>query len=400
MTSFAQLLGVGFALTLIQGVAAIPWLILLNLDALRSQKRQPEAGFWLRWLAWVGGAVAGGTVLFALLLRSVQVKETLGVYGRLYGTALHVQIAVDFFVLIFAILMVLWPKGTAVALAAFREGWRQPMYWLLTTLALAALAITPWIPYFTFGENFKMAKDLGYDFMMLFAALFAVMAASMSISEEIEGRTAVTLMSKPVSRREFLIGKFVGILLAAAMMISILSLAFYGTMLFPMERDPMPVPAGTETFASFMTPRIGEVPGYFFRGIGFWFCHIFELFPGVLFAFCQVMVLLSIAVALATRLPMVVNLMICFVIFLAGRLTPVLQQVAQGKTLVQFTAQLFDTILPALDLFNLGPAIVRDTPPPTGPFMSYLAMVTGYSLLYTTIALLFGLILFEDRDLA
>lgn len=141
MSSFAQLLGVGFVLALIQGIAAIPWLVLLNLDALRSQKRQPEAGFWLRWSAWVAGAVIGGAVLFALLLRSVQVKETLEVYGRIYGTALHVQLAVDFFVLTFAILMVPWPKGTAVALAAFREGWRQPMYWLLTTLALSALAI-------------------------------------------------------------------------------------------------------------------------------------------------------------------------------------------------------------------------------------------------------------------
>ena len=158
-------------------------------------------------------------------------------------------------------------------------------------------------------------------------------------------------MSKPVSRREFLIGKFVGILLAAGMMIAILSLAFDGTMLFPMERDPMPVPAGTDAFAANMTPRVGEIPGYFVRGSAYWFCHVFELFPGVLFAFCQVMVLLSIAVALATRLPMVVNLMVCFVIFLAGRLTPVLQEVAKGKTLVSLQPS-YLTLLPALDLFN------------------------------------------------
>src|SRR5262249_16692988 len=155
--------------------------------------------------------------------------------------------------------------------AAFREGWRQPMYWLLTSLALAFLLITPWIPYFTFGENFKMAKDLSYDIIMVFVALFAVMAASMSISEEIEGRTTVTLMSKPVSRREFLIGKFLGILLAAGMMISILSLVFYGTMLLPMERDSIPVPTGTEAFAGWVAPRVGEMPGFFMRGTAYWF---------------------------------------------------------------------------------------------------------------------------------
>lgn len=400
MTSFTQLFGVGLVLALIQGVAALPWVAVLNLEAFRSQQRQPQPGFWLRWLGFTVAAVVGGGILLAFLFRSLQVKETLDFYGWVYGMALHVQLAIDFFVLTFAFIMLVSPKAGAVALAAFREGWRQPMYWLLAALALSALAITPWIPYFTFGENYKMAKDLGYDFMMLFAALFGVMAASISISEEIEGRTAVTLMSKPVSRREFLIGKFLGILLAAAMMISILSLAFYNTMLFPMERDPMPVPVGTEAFAALIKPKVGEMPGHFIRGAAYWFCHIFELFPGVLFAFCQVMVLLSIAVALATRLPMVVNLMICFVIFLAGRLTPVLQEVAKGKRLVEFTAQLFDTLLPALDLFNLGPAIVRDTPPAPGLFLPYLAMVAGYAVLYTTIALLFGLILFEDRDLA
>ena len=57
-------------------------------------------------------------------------------------------------------------------------------------------------------------------------------------------------------------------------------------------------------------------------------------------------------------------------------------------------------LLPGLDLFNLGPAIARDTPLPSGPFAVYVGMVALYAVLYSSIALLFGLILFEDRDLA
>ena len=72
-------------------------------------------------------------------------------------------------------------------MAAFHEGWRQPV--LASLLWHCRARDHSLIPYF--GENYKMAKDLGYDFMMLFSALFAVMAASMSISEEIEGRTAI-----------------------------------------------------------------------------------------------------------------------------------------------------------------------------------------------------------------
>ena len=79
------------------------------------------------------------------------------------------------------------------------------------------------IPYFTFGDDYKMMKQIGIDVVMLAPTLFGVLAASMSISEEIEGRTAVTLMSKPVNRRQFLIGKFLGILMACLVMSMLLN---------------------------------------------------------------------------------------------------------------------------------------------------------------------------------
>jgi hypothetical protein len=88
------------------------------------------------------------------------------------------------------------------------------------------------------------------------------------------------------------------------------------------------------------------------------------------------------------------------VVFFLGHLTPVLAQVSQERyALVQFMAQLFDTLLPSLDFFNIGPVLTRELPP-IDQFSFYIASVTLYSVLYTAIALLFGLILFEDRDLA
>jgi hypothetical protein len=68
--------------------------------------------------------------------------------------------------------------------------------------------------------------------------------------------------------------------------------------------------------------------------------------------------------------------------------------------LLAFAAQLFDTLLPDLDSFRIDPALLGDTPPPALPFARYIASVSLYGVLYTGIALLFGLILFEDRDLA
>src|SRR5207302_90712 len=144
------------------------------------------------------------------------------IWGRFFGAILELQLLIDFFVLIFPVLTWIWPKGSAVALAAFREGVRQPMFWFIIIFFALFMMFSPFWPYFTFGEDYKMVREIGYDTIMLAGVLFTVLAASMSISEEIEGRTAITVMSKPVSRRQFLLGKYVGIFLAGLLMIGLL----------------------------------------------------------------------------------------------------------------------------------------------------------------------------------
>ena len=174
-----------------------------------------------------------------------------------YGTTLQFQLMIDFFLVGFPLLMLVWPKGGAVAYAAFREGVRQPLFWVLFAFGVLALMISPLVPYFTFGEDLVMVKDLGYDTMMLVAALFGTLAASQSISEEIEGRTAVTLMSKPVSRRQFLVGKFLGILMAALLLYGLLGWLFQGVLLEKawLDRlDPTPTPVWVTSAVSGLGP--------------------------------------------------------------------------------------------------------------------------------------------------
>jgi ABC-type transport system involved in multi-copper enzyme maturation permease subunit len=336
---------------------------------------------------------------------------------------LHAQLIADGFAIAFAALLTVWRRGGAVALAAFREGVRQPLFWVFAGGTALLLSLSLFVPYFTFGEDYKFMKQIGFDTVMLAAVAFGVIAAGTSISEEIEGRTAITLMSKPVSRRQFLLGKFVGIFLAAVLLTLLGGWVLQWTLYFKPMFDPMvdvidPLQAQFEPWltgvAQVVTPA-GEA-FHFVRGVVLWASEGLSLLAGLVIAACQVMVLLAVAAALATRLSMVVNLVACLVAFFLGHLAPVLVQVASnwqarfaaenyGQSsaaidLVQFMARLFDTVLPALQYFNLGPAIVRDQPLPVVEYGWYVASVVLYSMLYTAIALLLGLILFEDRDLA
>ena len=83
-------------------------------------------------------------------------------------------------------------------MAAMRRLTRHA-FTLLAALSLMFVFIL--LPYFTFGEDLLMMTEIDYDVIMALAVVFGVFTASISISEEIEGRTAITLMSKPLSRR-------------------------------------------------------------------------------------------------------------------------------------------------------------------------------------------------------
>src|SRR5262249_24753983 len=152
----------------------------------------------------------------------VQDPDRLAALGRIYGSILPLQLAADVFIGVLLLLLLIWPQGGAVAPSALLESIPPPTYWPPCAGAAFVMAFTPVIPYFTSGEDYKMVQALGYDTIMLVSALFGPLAASMSISEEIEGRTAITLMSKPVSRRQFLLGKFIGIFLACLVRVTLL----------------------------------------------------------------------------------------------------------------------------------------------------------------------------------
>jgi ABC-type transport system involved in multi-copper enzyme maturation permease subunit len=396
MTSTVLPVVYGTLLCLVQFLAALPWLAALDPDTFRAYLRRPVTWAWA-----VAGLVVGGVIL-AVVLNVIGDRERLVFWGRPYGALLEAQLLLDLFVIVFGLMLLAWPKGAAVALAAFREGVRQPMFWMLTGFGVLFMTVSPFIPYFTFGEDYKMLKELGYAVIMLLAIVFAVLAAAMSISEEIEGRTAITLMSKPVSRRQFLLGKFFGNLLAALLMTGILAWCFVIVLWFKpwYDNEPLPTPAWVEAARQAYT-AVPESVLNFGIGAGEWLDIAAEVAPGVIIGFCQVMVLLAIAVALATRLPMVVNLVTCLVIYFLGHLSPVLVAVSEGKfRLVNFMAQFVNILLPGLEFYNLSMLIARDTPPPTGEYLKYVGSVTGYAVLYSAMALLFGLILFEDRDLA
>jgi hypothetical protein len=111
----------------------------------------------------------------------------------------------------------------------------------------------------------------------------------------------------------------------------------------------------------------------------------------------QAILLTAVSVALATRLPLLANLSVCFAIYVIGNLTTSIVSSTVGAfPIVEFIAQLIATVIPILEHFQLQTAIDADRP----ITMSLLSGNLIYCLLYILLAMFLALLLFEDRDLA
>ncbi len=91
-------------------------------------------------------------------------------------------------------------KTIVVGHTTFLEIIRRPLFWLVFLCAAMLLVSYNFVPYFTQGEDIKMVKDQGLATILVAGLIISLFSASVSIADEIEGKTAITLLSKPISR--------------------------------------------------------------------------------------------------------------------------------------------------------------------------------------------------------
>ena len=287
-------------------------------------------------------------------------------------------ISIVVFCLVYFLQRTFCPKISAIALSTSKSETGSNLFLLVAAVGVVGLIISVYLPYYTFGEDIKVLKNASFDLITVLCSLVAVWAASNSITEEIEGRTALTVLSKPVSRRSFVIGKFVGIVWSVALLFLIFGLVLLLAV----------------SYKAIFDARENSKAGPIWQ-----MCHaeMYSAVPGLVLAFMQTIVLASISVAISTQLPMMANLVVCFSIYVMGQLTPLLVQSSFGEfEPVAFVGQLIATIFPNLNSFDIQAAVAGGI---HVPFI-YLGGTLLYSSIYTLIAMLLALILFEDRDLA
>jgi hypothetical protein len=270
------------------------------------------------------------------------------------------------------------PRVSAVALSTAKSEMAQPLYLLLLLLGIFGMLLFGIMPFNTLGEDIRLMKDSAVTLIMVLGMLQAVWSAGTSISEEIEGRTALTVLSKPLSRRSFLIGKYIGIMFSVLVLFVII-----GAVLM-MVLSYKPIYDARETTRVVPVWQIGHE-------------ELVTTVPALVLYFMEAMAIGGIAVALATRLPLLANFVVCFVVYVIGNLTAPLVRSTNGENeLVGFVGKLIAVVVPNLNTFNVQSAIdASNQIPPI-----YLAGAFNYLFCFIVMILMVAMLMFEDRDLA
>ena len=288
------------------------------------------------------------------------------------------------FTLLLYVLYLVWaasfPKMSAIALSTFKTEISQPLFLLVIIIGIVFMVASVYVPYNTFGEDIKMYKDSGLTLIRVLAIFLAIWAAGKSVAEEIEGRTALTVLSKPVGRRQFILGKFAGISMAVAALFIVLGLWFVLWTSYKPIYDGVESSKTTIEWAQCFSESIGVIPALFL-------------------AFLEVTIFVAVSVAISTRFGILANFLLCFAIYVLGHLTPLIVQSSDAVGAfepVLLFGQVIAIIFPVLNHFDVQAAINTNSEIP----LSYLGWSIVYCTLYGTMAMLLALVLFEDRDLA
>ncbi len=255
--------------------------------------------------------------------------------------------------------MGMFTKLVAIIRNTFMETIRQPIFGLLVLVIMGSLTINTLIAGFTtspseeiYDDN-RMMYDLGLSTLLIGGLLLAGFSSAGVVSREIENKTVLTVISKPVSRPVFVVGKFLGLAGSLSVAMYLCAATFFlnvrhGVMMSSTHHFDWPVlifgfgavflSFGVATFCNyfygwqFTSSCLGLGLGLVTLActlVGFigreWTVQPFgakvldtQLPEAVLLIYFATLILTAVALAASTRLGQVMTLLICFVVLTLG----------------------------------------------------------------------------------
>ena len=161
----------------------------------------------------------------------------------------------------------------AIALNTFKEAVRNKIYYLLVFFGIVFILLSRLVSILTIGDTAKVIKDVGLASIHFFTVLVAIFTGINLVYKEIEKKTIYNIISKPISRSSFILGKFLGLaftllvaLVAMGLIFSLYILIFIGSLdpliliyFLYLYMELLIVTAISIVFSSFSTPILSSI---------------------------------------------------------------------------------------------------------------------------------------------
>jgi Cu-processing system permease protein len=249
-----------------------------------------------------------------------------------------------------------------IALNTYRESIREKLLVIALFFGGILMASSYMLSPLAVGARHKILLDVGLAAISLLGVLTAVMIGGTLLHKEIERRAVYMVLARPVSRLEYLLGKFWGILLAISSVVALMTCVMVATLL------------------------LGRVA---LRPI---------IFAAVYLSLLEVAVICSVVVLFSTFTTPILTSFFTLCIFVAGSLSGDLRAFADkfGGTVVKRIMEIFFVALPNLKVFDLRHEAVHD--------LAYegtdLGLATLYAVVYCGAALYIAYMIFRRREFA
>jgi ABC-type transport system involved in multi-copper enzyme maturation permease subunit len=260
-----------------------------------------------------------------------------------------------------------------IAVNVFRESVRDKVLYNLVFFAVLLMAASLLLGQLTAGQEVKIIKDLGLAATSLFGLFIAVFIGIGLVSKEVERRSIYALLAKPISRPQFVLGKYAGLVLTLAVNVSVMAIALYVVL------------GATNWFTPENIRRAWEAPAL-----------DPALLKALLLIFVQLAVITAVALFFSTFSSPLLSAALTFGLFIVGHFNQDLRnfdRVVESRVLATTLRGLY-YLLPNLAPFDVKAQVVHAEP----VSWQYLILTTGYGLTYIAAVLVLAVWVFSRRD--
>jgi ABC-type transport system involved in multi-copper enzyme maturation permease subunit len=256
----------------------------------------------------------------------------------------------------------------SIASTTLGEAIRRRVLLVILMIGVLLLTIIPALGILSARAEMSTMISTMFFVLRFTSALIAIVLTVYMIPNEIERRTIYTILSKPVQRWQFLVGKYLGAVFALAVMITLMATVMI--VLFWLFKNPG-------------------------------FTKLSELGRQAILYFVEMSLLAAVAVFFSTFVTPLVNFFLSAGVWMMGSLlNPLYDSFASNSAthpVMKKMAQLITTLLPNFanydiknPIINPGQVIQNET--------TYYLGTAGYGLLYITILMIAGILVFDRRE--